>query len=129
MSIEKELYRSGPYADFFSQGVKVGDSLYLAGQVGMTETGEIPAGLPAQVEAAYKNIATVLSQFDAKMDNIVDETFFVTDINECMSQVPQIFQARETAYGKKPEVAQTLIGVSALVDPGLKVEIKVIAKI
>ena len=95
----------------------------------MTEKGEIPADLPAQVEAAYENIVAVLSQFGATMDNIVDETFFVTDMNECMSQVPQIFQAREAAYGKKPEVAQTLIGVSALVDPGLKVEIKVIAKI
>lgn len=129
MSIKKELYKAGPYADFFSQGVRVGDALYLAGQVGMTETGEIPSDLPAQVETAYRNIASVLSEFGATMDNIVDETFFVTDMKECMSQVPAVFGARQAAYGKKPEVAQTLIGVSALVDPGLKVEIKVIAKL
>jgi enamine deaminase RidA (YjgF/YER057c/UK114 family) len=128
VSIEKELFRAGPYADFFSQGVRVGDSLYLAGQVGMTEAGEIPSDLPSQVEAAYKNIAAVLFQFGATMDNIVDETFFVTDMTDCMRQVPAIFETREAAYGKKPEVAQTLIGVSALVDPGLKVEIKIIAK-
>jgi enamine deaminase RidA (YjgF/YER057c/UK114 family) len=129
MSIEKELYKAGPYADFFSQGVRVGDALYLAGQVGMTETGEIPTDLPAQVEAAYRNIASVLSEFGATMDNIVDETFFVTDMKECMNQLPAVFGARQAAYGKKPEVAQTLIGVSALVDQGLKVEIKVIAKL
>jgi hypothetical protein len=34
MSINKKLFRSGPYADFFSQGVQVGSALYLAGQVG-----------------------------------------------------------------------------------------------
>ena len=129
MSIEKELFRAGPYADFFSQGVRVGDSLYLAGQVGMTELGEIPTDLPTQVEVAYQNIAAVLAQFGATMDNIVDETFFVTDMSDCMGQVPAIFATREAAYGKKPEVAQTLIGVAALVDPKLNVEIKVIAKI
>jgi enamine deaminase RidA (YjgF/YER057c/UK114 family) len=100
----------------------------LAGQVGMTEAGEIPSDLPSQVKAAYKNIAAVLFEFGATMDNIVDETFFVTDMKDCMRQVPAIFETREAAYGKKPEVAQTLIGVSALVDPGLKVEIKIIAK-
>ena len=34
MSINKKLYRSGPYADLFSQGVQVGNGLYMAGQVG-----------------------------------------------------------------------------------------------
>ena len=84
--------------------------------------------MPSQVEAAYKNIVAVLFEFGATIDNIVDETFFVTDMKDCMRQVPVIFETREAAYGKKPEVAQTLIGVSALVDPGLKVEIKIIAK-
>ena len=39
MTIEKKLHRSGPYADLFSQGVQVGNSLYLAGQVGMDDSG------------------------------------------------------------------------------------------
>ena len=32
MAIEKQLFRSGPYADLFSQGVQVGNTLYMAGQ-------------------------------------------------------------------------------------------------
>ena len=39
MAIEKKLHRSGPYADLFSQGVQVGTTLYLAGQVGMDDSG------------------------------------------------------------------------------------------
>jgi enamine deaminase RidA (YjgF/YER057c/UK114 family) len=42
MSSQKKLYRAGPYADFFSKGVQVGEALYLAGQVGVDEKGRHP---------------------------------------------------------------------------------------
>ena len=32
--MNKKLYRNGPYADFFSQGVQIGNILTLAGQLG-----------------------------------------------------------------------------------------------
>jgi hypothetical protein len=44
-----------------------------------------------------------------------------------MTNVETIFAARESAYGEQPEVSQTLIGVTALVDPRLKIEIKCVA--
>ena len=50
-------------------------------------------------------------------------------MNECMLNVGDIFSAREGVYGRQPEVSQTLVGVSALVDPELKVEIKCIANL
>ena len=51
----------------------------------------------------------------------------VTDMDECMQNVSDIFEARESIYGRKPEVSQTLVGTSALVNPINKVEIKCIA--
>ena len=36
MALDKKLLRNGPYADFFSQGVQVGNTLHMAGQVGQT---------------------------------------------------------------------------------------------
>ena len=127
MPIEKTLFRSGPYADLFSQGVQVGKTLYLAGQVAMDEAGNIPADLVSQMQLAYHNVASVLAEFGANMDNIVDETWFVTDINDCMAQVEVLFNARHAIYGKAPEVSQTLVQVGALVDPALKIEIKCVA--
>ena len=62
-----------------------------------------------------------------KLENIIDDTWFVTDMNECMENVSEIFAEREKIYGCKPEVSQTLIGVNALVQPNLKIEIKCIA--
>ena len=125
--MDKKLYRNGPYADLFSQGVQTGNILTLAGQLGDDLEGNVPNDLQSQMENCYKNIEIILKEFNASVDNIIDETWFVTDIEECMTNVGKIFQSREKIYGCKPEVSQTLIGVSALVDPKYKIEIKCIA--
>jgi|TARA_B110000263_G_scaffold205837_1_gene186597 enamine deaminase RidA (YjgF/YER057c/UK114 family) len=129
MKIDKKLFRDGPYSDFFSQGVQVGSVLTLAGQLGDGRDGEIPESIKEQMENCYVNIQNVLKEFGASLDNVIDETWFVTDVKECMDNVSEIFQARERIYGCKPEVSQTLIGTTALVSPGYKIEIKCIASL
>ena len=127
--MEKKLYRVGPYADFFSQGVQTGNILTLAGQLGDNEDGSVPVEILDQMINCYRNIKNVLSEFGGSLDNVVDETWFVTDVNECMENISEIFSEREIIYGCKPEVSQTLVGISALVQPQYKLEIKVIAYI
>ena len=127
MSINKKLYRSGPYADLFSQGVQVGSALYLAGQVGTDASGDVPDSLVEQMKNAYQHVESVLKEFDCTIDNVVEETWFVTDMQDCMSQVQDLFAARKDVFGKIPEVAQTLVQVSGLVDPAFKIEIKCVA--
>ena len=125
--MNKKLYRDGPYEDFFSQGVLVGNILTLAGQIGVDEEGNTPDDIKGQMIICYENIINILGEFDASLKNIIDETWFVTDVDECMQNVSEIFSEREKIYGCKPEVSQTLVGTSALVQPNLKIEIKCIA--
>jgi enamine deaminase RidA (YjgF/YER057c/UK114 family) len=99
----------------------------MAGQVGTDATGQAPDSLVEQMKLAYQHIDSVLHAFDCTMDHIVEETWFVTDMHECMSQVSELFAARQAIYGKPPEVAQTLVQVVALVDPSMKIEIKCVA--
>ena len=127
MKIDKKLFRAGPYSDFFSQGVQVGNILTLAGQLGDDAGGKVPESIREQMENCYKNIQNVLNEFGTSLENIIDETWFVTDVNECMANVDEIFSAREKIYGCKPEVSQTLVGTTALVLPDCKIEIKCIA--
>lgn len=127
MSLSKQVFRSGPYADFMAQGVKVGNILYMSGQVGIDEAGNIPAGMAEQTVLAYANIRAVLNEFGAGFDNIVDETFLVTSVEETHANLQAIYGARAAAYGGIPAVTQTLIGVAGLVLPALKLEIKCIA--
>tara|TARA_S200000501_G_scaffold366193_1_gene400661 strand:+ start:177 stop:572 length:396 start_codon:yes stop_codon:yes gene_type:complete len=127
MSIKKQLFKSGPYSDFFSQGVKTGNILTLAGQLGDDSEGNTPNELKSQMENCYRNIENILKEFDASLDNLIDETWFVTSMEECMSNVGEIFDLREEIFGCKPEVSQTLVEVSNLVDSKYKIEIKCIA--
>ena len=78
MTIEKQTYRSGPFKDIFAQGVKVGNALHLSGQVGIDASGTAGADIATQTKLAYENIRHVLLKFGATMNNIVDETMFVT---------------------------------------------------
>ena len=125
--MEKKLLREGPYADFFSQGVQVGNVLTMAGQIAVDDNGNTPDDLKSQMIVCYENILKILDHFGGTLENVIDETWFVTDIDECMENVSEIFAEREKIYGCKPEVSQTLIGVNALVQPNLKIEIKCIA--
>lgn len=129
MADSKSSYRSGPYKAFFAQGVRVGDALYLSGQVGVDAKGVAGADLPAQIELAYANIQHVLAQFGATLDDVVDETLYITDMQELLTQAEAIYAKRQQAFGKPPEVCQTVVQVSALLLPELKVEIKCIARL
>lgn len=127
MTNNRHVVRSGPYAELIAQGVRDGNILHLSGQVGMDEKGAIPASIVEQTVLVYANIRNVLAEFGATMDMIVDETVFVTDMDEIHEHLEAIFGSRAEAYGRRPAVTQTLVGVSALVLPELKIEIRCVA--
>ena len=127
MTIEKKTYRNGPFQDYFAEGTQVGNVLYLSGQVGIDRDGNTPTSIIDQTKVAYTNMQDTLAQFGADMSNIVDETFFVTDMDELMGNIEDVYGAREAAYGGNPEVSQTVVQVVALVEPELKIEIKCVA--
>jgi len=82
--------------------------------------------LAEQVSVVYDNIKHVLNEYGANMDNIVDEMMLLADMDDCMANVNEVFGARQKAYGKKPDITQTMAAVAALMLPALKVEIKVV---
>ena len=129
MAIEKKMYRSGPYQEFFAQAVLVGEALYMSGQIGIDSEGNIPSSISAQLKIAYANIEDVLSKFGAEMSNIVDETLFVTNMDEFMANTEDVYSAREETYGINPAVCQTIVQVTGLALPELKIEIKCVAYI
>ncbi len=128
----REVVAFGPFKDFIADGVRVGDTIHLSGSVSIDERGNaLHAGdIVKQAQQAYRNIAQVLAKFGATMDNIVYETLFVTDMSAVMGSQEKMgafFGARAEAYGGKPQVSQSLIGVAELVMPELLIEIKVVA--
>ena len=76
--------------------------MYLSGQIGVDQEGSTPADIARQTQVAYSNMQDVLGQFGADMSNIVDETLFVTSMEEFYANVEAVYSAREEAYGALP---------------------------
>ena len=129
MAIDRTVVRDGPFAQFIPDGVRAGGLVFLSGQVSIDATGEVvaPGDLVAQAKQAYTHVKATLEKLGAGMDDIVDETFFVTDVGAAMGEIEALWGVRAEAYGGDPQVSQTMLEVAGLVLPDLMIEIKVTA--
>jgi enamine deaminase RidA (YjgF/YER057c/UK114 family) len=112
----------------YSQAVKVGETIYLSGQVSHDAEGNIVGlgNMEAQMRQAWANVKTLLAQYGATLDNIVDEVLFVTDIDAAYAAAVKI---RPEVFSQRPSVASTMVQIQRLAFPELMVEIKCIAKV
>ena len=73
----------GPPTYPFSPAVRVGDMLYLAGQLGTDSAGRlVPGGVEAETRQALANIADVLARTGSSMDRVVKCTVMMADMKE-----------------------------------------------
>ena len=103
---------------------------YLAGQVSRLADGStVGAGdLAAQVEQAYVNIAAALDAIGGTFDDVAKVTMYVVDWQpDKITAVGSGMRQAANRLGVDTRKAMTLIGVSALVEPELLVEIDVVA--
>jgi 2-iminobutanoate/2-iminopropanoate deaminase len=112
----------------YSQAVKVGDTIYLSGQVSHDDKGNIVGlkDMEAQMRQAWANVEKVLAQYGATNDNIVDELLFVTDMEAAFAAAVKI---RPELFRGRPVVASTIVQIQRLALPELMIEIKCIAKL
>jgi 2-iminobutanoate/2-iminopropanoate deaminase len=69
----------GPY----SQAIVAGGLIFCSGMAGIDPaTGTIPEGIEAQTEQALVNLAAVLAEAGASMDDIVKTTIFYDDVED-----------------------------------------------
>lgn len=99
--------------------VRAGPQVWVSGAVGMHEDGSVPEETVAQFELAMEIINKCLEAVGASASNVVKVQVFLTDILDRASINP-----RRIAYFGDHRPASTLVEVSALVDPRLKVEIE-----
>lgn len=75
----------GPTTRPFSPAVRVGNLLFLAGQLGTRADaggGVVPGGIEAETRQALTNIKDVLERTGSSMDRVVKCTVFMADMKE-----------------------------------------------
>jgi len=108
----------GPY----SQAIRAGEQLYLAGQIGTDpRTGELASGIEAQTRQALANLAAVLAADGLQLADVVSVTVYLADLGEFA-----LMNAVYASAFSTPAPARATVGVAAL-PRGARVEISAVA--
>ena len=114
-------YDDGSFAGPYSESARVGDLLFLAGQIGEDKDGLVPGGIKAEAEQMMLNIKAALARRGLTMEHVVKCTVFLADIAE-WSTFNEVYKK----HFSQPYPARTAFGASGLVS-NAQVEMECIA--
>lgn len=112
----------------YTQVVKTGSTVYIAGQVSVAPDGNVvgKGDAEAQVRQVWRNIeAAVKAAGGAGLQSIVKTTTYVTSIDHAGA----VRKVREELFRSITPPTSTLLVVSALASPDFVVEIEAIASV
>lgn len=122
---EVTFFDDGPLAGQgypFSESVRVGDLLFLAGQVGEDGNGQLaPGGIEAEAEQTLKNIGGALERRGLGFEHVVKCTVFLADIDE-WGRFNEVYKR----FFEAPYPARSALGANGLA-LGARVEVECIA--
>ena len=94
----------------YSQAIKVGDTVYLSGQIPLNPTSmELVDGFEAQVVQVFENLKSVAEAAGGSLADIVKLNIFLIDLSH-FATVNEIMGR----YFQQPYPARAAIGVAAL---------------
>lgn len=94
----------------YSQAVRVGDTVYLSGQIGLDPVSmQLVEGIEAQVRRVFDNLSAVAAASGGSLANIVKLNIFLTDLGH-FALVNSIM----AEYFQEPHPARAAVGVASL---------------
>jgi len=94
----------------YSQAVRVGDTVYLSGQIGLDpSTMQMVEGVEAQIHRVFQNLRAVSSAADSSFNDLVKLNVYLTDLGH-FAKVNEIM----ASYFRQPYPARAAVGVAAL---------------
>ena len=109
----------------FTQVIKAGNTIYIAGQIAMNAQGQIVGAgdINAQTTQVFENLKTALAAAGAQFSHLVKLTVYVTDA----AYREPIAAVRRQYLGSPDPVTSTFLVVAGLALPQLLVEIEAVA--
>lgn len=124
MTLERQLISSGgPWEakGGYSRAVRVGDHVYVAGTTAMKDGKLVgPDDVLAQTRQTMTTIVNALHEAGASIGDVVRYRTYLTHIEDSAKVVPMLGE-----YFGEVRPAGTLVAVSALIAPGMRIEIEV----
>jgi 2-iminobutanoate/2-iminopropanoate deaminase len=105
----------------FSNGILVGNTLYVAGQEGLDNGKLRPGGIGPETQAALENIKKIVAAAGLEMADVVSVNVYLADIAE-FGEMNKVYKT----FFPEPRPARATVQVAALVS-NARVEISAIA--
>lgn len=94
----------------YSQAVRCGDTVYLAGQIGLDPaTMQMVEGIETQIHRVFKNLQAVAAAAGATLDDCAKVNIYLTDLAH-FTRVNEIM----ATYFHEPYPARAAVGVASL---------------
>lgn len=109
-----------PQNETYSQAVRLGDIIYISGQLGARPDGTIPDDFSTQVRQALENVATVLQAAGSSLSLVAKVNIYIANfsrLREMNAIYPEYFPHRP---------AKTTVQIARL-DKGAQIEIEAVA--
>jgi len=110
----------------YTDAVRVGDLLFVSGCVPTDGQGNVVGGddVAAQARKVFDNIGVILGAAGATFADVAKVTVYLTDVDDRAAINP----VRQEVFGDA-RPASTLVEVSRLAIPGIKIEVEAIARV
>lgn len=107
----------------FSPATRVGDTIWVSGQVGIDATMAPAQGMAAQARLAFESLKAILAAAGASLADVVELTTYHTSLRDELAAFTQV----KDEYLPERYPSWTAVGVTELALPGLCIEIRAVA--
>lgn len=107
----------------FAPATRVGNLIWVSGQVGLDANMQPASGMEAQARLAFSYLKGILEAAGATLDDVVELTTFHTELQRDI----QVFAAVKDEFFPSRYPSWTAVGLSELAMPGLCIEIRAVA--
>ena len=102
----------------FSEAVRVGNMLYLSGQIGTGDAGLVSGGIQPETRQTMENIKAVLEKYGSSLDEVVKCTVFLAGIAEW----PAMNEVYVTYFTKHKPARSAVAGSGLALDSRVEIE-------
>jgi enamine deaminase RidA (YjgF/YER057c/UK114 family) len=109
----------------YSQVARVGNTLYISGQLGVDSGGQLVGmgDARAQARQAWHNLVAILAHYGATPRHLVKTNTYITH----PAYRALVGEARDELFASPPYPPSTLVVVTSLAEPQFLVEIEAVA--